>query len=177
MVLISDESHHLNVDTRRNGRLTEEEREIKESWETTVTHIFNLNRENVLLEFTATCDIENPLGKSKYDDKLIYNYPLKNFRIDKISKEVKVLQSDTLNFDRAVMALLLSQYRLKLFQKYGKRIKPVIMLKSKTIAESKNFYVEFQNRLNYFQEITLANYLKILPGMVNLVSHLSVIIY
>lgn len=147
IVLISDESHHLNVDTRAGKKLTNEEMEEKESWETTVTRIFNANRENVLLEFTATCDTENEFIKAKYNDKLIYDYPLKNFRIDKYSKEVKVFQSDTENFDRSLLAILLSQYRLKLFQKYGLRIKPVVMFKSKTINESKSFYEEFQSKL------------------------------
>ena len=63
--------------------------EQHESWETTVTRIFNINQENVLLEFTATCDVDNPFIQAKYNDKLIIDYPLKKFRIDKYSKEVR----------------------------------------------------------------------------------------
>lgn len=146
IVLISDESHHLNVDTK-NNKISAMEEEENESWETTVTKIFNLNQMNVLLEFTATCDTDNPYIQAKYDDKLIFDYPLRKFRIDKYSKEVKVFQSDANNFDRTIKAIIINQYRLKLFQKYGILIKPVIMFKSKTIAESKKFYNEFQNKL------------------------------
>ncbi len=158
IVLISDESHHLNVDTR-NNKLSSTEMEQHESWETTVTRIFNINQENVLLEFTATCDVDNPFIQAKYNDKLIIDYPLKKFRIDKYSKEVKVLQSDSSNFERAIKAILMNQYRLKLFQKYGQSIKPVVMFKSKTIAESREFYNEFQNRLKTLNGQFLKNLL------------------
>ena len=159
IVLISDESHHLNVDTKGRVKLTGEEYEQKESWETTVTKIFNLNRENVLMEFTATCDIDNTQIKAKYDDKLIFDYPLKKFRIDKYSKEVRVLQIDSSNFERSIIAIALSQYRYKLFQKNGKHIKPVVLFKSKTILESREFYNEFQKKLKVLNGDILNNIL------------------
>jgi type III restriction enzyme len=68
---------------------------------------------------------------------------LKQFRIDGYSKEVKVMQTDAKLFDRALQAVLLSQYRRKVFEKNKLLIKPVILFKSKTINESKIFEEEF----------------------------------
>lgn len=143
IVLISDEAHHINAETKKKSELNKDEVEDILSWEGTVNRIFNANAENVLLEFTATADLSNPLIEEKYSDKLIFDYPLRQFRIDGYSKEVKVLQADLPQFDRAIQGVLLSQYRRKVFEKYKKLIKPVILFKSKTIKESQNFFEEF----------------------------------
>lgn len=146
IVLISDEAHHINVDTKR-GKLTKDEQEEVASWEGTVNRIFRSNNENILLEFTATIDLSNPDIAVKYADKIIFDYPLKQFRIDGYSKEVKVLQSDVPLMQRALQAVLLSQYRRKVFEKNKKTIKPVLLFKSKTIAESKLFFNEFIEKM------------------------------
>lgn len=143
IVLISDEAHHINAETKKKNELKKDEVEDILSWEGTVNRIFNANRENLLLEFTATADLSNPQIEEKYSDKLIFDYPLKQFRIDGFSKEVKVLQADLSQFDRAIQGVLLSQYRRKVFEKYKKLIKPVILFKSKTIKDSQNFFDEF----------------------------------
>lgn len=143
IVLISDEAHHINAETKKRNELSTEEKEEIISWEGTVNRIFNANRDNVLLEFTATADLSVPEIERKYNDKLIFDYPLKQFRMDGYSKEVKVLQADLPPFDRAIQSILLSQYRRKIFEKYSKLIKPVILLKSKTIKESQSFFEAF----------------------------------
>src|SRR6185437_13256426 len=143
IVLISDEAHHINVETKSGLQLSKEERETINSWENTVNKIFAANSENVLLEFTATIDRNNPYILNKYAPRLIFDYPLKQFRIDGYSKEVKVLQTDAEPFDRALQAVLLSQYRRKIFEKNRKTVKPVILFKSKTINESKDFQDKF----------------------------------
>jgi type III restriction enzyme len=143
MVLISDEAHHINVETKSGKQLSKEEREEISSWENTVNKIFAANSQNVLLEFTATIDHNNPYIWNKYAPRLVFDYPLKQFRIDGYSKEVKVLQTDVEPFDRALQAVLLSQYRRKIFEKNRKTTKPVILFKSKTINESKSFQEEF----------------------------------
>ena len=112
-VLISDEAHHLNVTTKRPSQ---EEKENYHSWEQTVKSIFGRNNENVLLEFTATCDLANPQIRAEYENKIIFDYPLHKFRADLYSKEIKTLRSDMDIMDRAIQALVLSQYRLKVFQ-------------------------------------------------------------
>ena len=117
LVLISDEAHHINAETKKGSELGIEEKEEIISWEGTVNRIFNANHDNILLEFTATADISVPEIEKKYADKLIYDYPLKQFRKDGYSKEVKVLQADLTLFERALQGVLLSQYRRKIFEK------------------------------------------------------------
>lgn len=147
-MLISDEAHHINAETKKRSTLGAEERESLLSWESTVNRIFQTNKENVLLEFTATADFSIPEIQKKYTDKIIFDYSLKQFRQDGYSKEVKVLQSDLPSFDRALQAILLSQYRRKIFEKYGQVIKPVILFKSKTSKESQAFLEEFIQGVN-----------------------------
>ena len=144
VVLISDEAHHLNADTRKANK---EEEEASHSWEETVTRIFNQNAENILLEFTATCDLLNADIKAKYLDKIIFNYQLSEFRKDRYSKEIMTLRTDVSVMDRALLALVMSQYRLKVFQRHRIFIKPIVLFKAKTIAESKAFADEFASRV------------------------------
>lgn len=133
VVLISDEAHHLNADTKKMNR---EETESYKSWESTVRRIFGTNRDNILLEFTATCDIENPLIKTEYENKIVFDYPLNKFRTDKYSKEIKTLRSDFEIEDRSLQALILSQYRYKVFQSYRQNVKPVVFFKSRLVKEN-----------------------------------------
>lgn len=153
LVLISDEAHHMNSAIKK-GKSVEvqpksfnDEFEQSEDWETTVMRIFQQEAEdrkpNVLLEFTATEDFTDPNIADKYSDKVIFDYPLKKFREDKYSKDIAVVQSDASPLDRAMQAIILSQYRRKLFVSIKQNIKPVVMFKSRTIAENKNFHDEF----------------------------------
>lgn len=135
-VLISDEAHHLNVATKK---LSKEEEDCKHSWEQTVKNIFGRNNQNVLLEFTATCDLANSLIRSEYENKIIFDYPLYKFRSDLYSKEIKTLRSDMDILDRSIQAIILSQYRLKVFQDNNLSIKPVVLFKAAKIADSKEF--------------------------------------
>lgn len=130
IVLISDEAHHLSASTKKQND------DSVRSWEYTVERIFNSSPENVLLEFTATCDIKNPDIFKKYENKIVFDYPLSKFRDDLYSKEIKTLRTDSPVFERALQAVLLSQYRLKVFQDNRLNIKPVILLKSHLIKEN-----------------------------------------
>ena len=143
IALISDEAHHINAETKKGKDLNQTELFELTSWEQTVTRIFNAHPENVLLEFTATVDLNHPEFEKKYRDKIIYDYPLKEFRKDGYSKEVKVLQADLGNVERALQSVILSQFRLKVFGKYSLLRKPVILFKSRTIKESNAFHKQF----------------------------------
>lgn len=140
VVLISDEAHHLNASTRNMNR---EESESYHSWEYTVNNIFKRNPDNVLLEFTATCDLSNKAIFDSYESKIVFDYPLKNFYREKYSKEIITFQSDISLMDRALQALILSQYRMKVFQDNRLSIKPIVLFKSKYIDESKAFMKRF----------------------------------
>lgn len=148
IVLISDEAHHMNAATRRGGTSSAEEDEHTKNWEDTALKIFNKDNgvlPNVLLEFTATADLTDATIARKYEDKVIFDYPLKNFREDLYSKDVEVIESDLAPLDRALQAMVLSQYKLKLFADIKQNIKPVVLLKSKTIAANKEIFTEFQH--------------------------------
>ena len=140
VVLISDEAHHLNVDTRR---MTAEEETSYHSWEQTVKNIFGRNSGNILLEFTATCDLANPAIRAAYENKIIFDYALAKFYSDRFSKDIITLRSDLAIMERALQALVLSQYRLKVFQDHRLAIKPVVLFKAAKIADSKEFMAEF----------------------------------
>lgn len=140
VVLISDEAHHLNVDTRR---MSSSEESSYHSWESTVKSILHKSNDNVLLEFTATCDIENPAIRAAYESRIVFDYRLEQFYRDRYSKDVLTLRSDLTIMERALQALVLSQYRLKLFQDHRLTVKPVVLFKAAKIAESKRFKSEF----------------------------------
>ena len=164
IVLIADEAHHYQAYSKiKNTRqmsllekevdvsgLSKEEEEEMRAWEITIMKkiLPKLNakgkRENILLEYTATMDLENPGIKEKYDNKIIYKYDLAEFREDKYSKEIEVLQASMKPTDRALQAILLSQYRRKVAGKTaGMDLKPIVLLKSKTIAESQKNEADF----------------------------------
>ena len=145
VVFISDESHHVNTFTKNR---TKEEKEIQKSWETSIMNAFYSNKNSILLEFTATADLKDKNVEEKYRDKIIYNYPLKNFRESGYTKDFVNFSINTDTWKRTLIALILSEYRRFLFSDCGQNIKPVIMLKSKVIKESRSFYDEFFEKIN-----------------------------
>ena len=158
IVLIADEAHHLNSTTVKD----KEENEDNATWEDTVNRIFLANKDNVLLEFTATCDIQDINVKNKYLDKIIYNFDLKEFRKAGYTKEFLNMRSNATKWGKTLQALIVSEYRKLLFEKHNISIKPVVLLKSKTISESKKFYKEFYEKFknltpNDIEEIRNSN--------------------
>ncbi len=154
LVLISDEAHHMNSAAKKGVDVAErlnmfntDDFTPSDDWETTVMRIFHHTPEddlpNVMLEFTATEDFADPNIADKYADKIIFDYPLKKFREDGYSKDIAVVQSDAAPIERAIQAIILSQYRRKLFASINQDVKPVVMFKSKTIADNKTFHDEF----------------------------------
>lgn len=149
IVMLADEAHHLNATTRNNQNALSAELE-KPSWENTVSKILSKNKDNILLEFTATTEVENDADVGeKYLDKIIYKYDLKEFRKAGFSKEIKSISLDTNKYeDLMLQAMILSQYRLKLAEKkLGIFFKPVILFKAQQrIAQS-------QENLNIFSKL------------------------
>lgn len=145
VVLISDEAHHMNAATR-NGRASAGDDQYTQDWESTVMRIFNKDNgslPNILLEFTATADLTDSAIAQKYENKIIFDYTLKKFREDLYSKDVEVLESDLEPLDMALQAIILSQYKRKLFAEIKQDIKPVVLFKSKTIAANKVIFIDF----------------------------------
>lgn len=146
VVFLSDEAHHINALTKNWSRMTKTEREENTSWENTINKILQCNPNNIMLEYTATIDLSNQAIRDKYKDKIIYKYSLKEFREDKYSKDVHIIRSDMASKDRALQAVVLSQYKRKIAEKYNIYLKPVILVKSqKTIAQSEETAEIFNN--------------------------------
>ena len=130
VVLIADEAHHINVKTKAQT-------ELFESWENTVERIFRQNEDNLLLEFTATHDYTTPTMVDKYRNKVIIRYDLLQFRNDRFSKDIVIVQSDFGQKERILQALILNQYKQAVAAKYRVNLKPVILFKAqRTIAQS-----------------------------------------
>ena len=146
IALLSDEAHHMNVSTRSRSGL---QLELFESWENTVEGIHQSNRENILLEFTATHDYENSEVIERYRDKVIYRYDLKDYRNDKYSKDIEIVRSNFNLEDRILQALILNYYKQHVALKYKIQLKPVILFKAhKTIQESRENKSNFHNLID-----------------------------
>lgn len=136
VVMISDEAHHINALTKKKLNQTEEDEE--KSWEYTVRKLLAHDPRNVLLEFSATVDMDHPGISEKYADKMIMDYPLRAFRADGYSKDIELRQADVSIEDRMLQAIVLSEYRRAVARdRLGRDWKPVVMMKSGVIKESK----------------------------------------
>jgi type III restriction enzyme len=153
IALIADEAHHINATTKKpiqDGFSFDGKDNIeKPSWENTVDKIFKANSDNILLEFTATLELNNKNVKAKYLDKIIYKYDLKDFVQDKYSKKIELFKSDVSKDTRILQALLSSIYKEEIANKYNLNIKPIVLFKSTKIDESKinqkEFYTQLEN--------------------------------
>lgn len=154
VVFISDESHHVNSLTKK---VSKDEEESINSWEYSVTNAFSRNKDNIMLEFTATCDLRDKNVTAKYLDKIIFNYPLVSFRESGYTKDFQNFATDTDLWTRSLMALVMSEYRKFLFADLKLNIKPVIMLKSQKISESEAFYEEFFKKLEILTSYEIDN--------------------
>lgn len=159
IVMLADEAHHLNADTKNLQGELDLNTELKDNaslkdiekkgWEHTVIELL-LNKNggkednrNVLLEFTATIpEIKEVLDK--YADKTIYKFGLKEFLTAGYTKEINLLSSTLEKKERILQALLFSWYRHKIALKNDlSNWKPVILFRSKSIEDSKNDFEEF----------------------------------
>lgn len=110
IVLIADEAHHLNANTKS-------QKDSEKDWEKTSKNLLRVNKDNILLEFTATQDLENKDIADKYKDKIIYDYSLKKFRDDGYSKDIKLISDSLTDKERMLQAVLISEYNIIFFRK------------------------------------------------------------
>jgi len=179
IVLLGDEAHNFQAQTAK------EKEEEKNNWEKTILGnerdlfnfpgILNANpqKENILLEFTATARLEDENIKKKYENKVIYRYDLKQFRLDGFSKEVETKQISAPVLERALAAVVVSQYRRKVAEKYKIALKPVILFKANRVTVPKDesllegdnprvvvshdFQAKFQKMIAHLQVADLEN--------------------
>lgn len=140
VVIIADEAHHLNVETKSKRSKIEEKEKL--NWENAVQRSLRARQRNLLLEFTATVELDNDNIRNKYLDKLIFKYDFLDYNKDGYSKDVQFLfNNETQVEDQKrlliVHAVTLSQYRKMLFWYVAKsEVNPVVLLKSRRIADS-----------------------------------------
>jgi type III restriction enzyme len=90
-----------------------------------VEKIFKAHQDNILLEFSATIELDKKEIKEKYLDKIIYQYDLKNFVKDGFSKKINLFKSNTDKSTRILQALVISMYREQIAINHQLNIKPV----------------------------------------------------
>ncbi|QTI96007.2 MAG: DEAD/DEAH box helicase family protein [Candidatus Nanogingivalaceae bacterium] len=142
VVLLADEAHHLNAG------LSKGEKDDNTSWTSTIENIQKRAARSSIFEFTATIDLSNKDIAEKYKDSLIFKYDLKEFRLDKYSKDVLFHLVDGNLKVRMLNAILISQYRKKIALKNGVNLKPLVMFKSEKIADNKGNMELFQEMLS-----------------------------
>lgn len=130
VVMLADEAHHLNAG------LSKSEADENTSWTSTIEAIQKTAKKSSIFEFTATIDLTNPMLVKKYEQSLLFKYDLKEFRLDKYSKDVLFHLVDGDIHYRMLQAIMISQYRKKIALKNGINLKPLIMFKSHKISES-----------------------------------------
>lgn len=141
VVMLADEAHHLNAGLNTN------EKKDNTSWTSTIEAIQNTAKKSSIFEFTATIDLANPTLAQKYEKSLLFKYDLKEFRLDKYSKDVLFHLVDGEVNNRMLQAIIISQYRKKIALKNGINLKPLVMFKSQKIAKSQENLDEFLNLL------------------------------
>lgn len=144
IVLIADEAHHLNSELKKSKN-KEDEANLK-SWGMTTKKLLQTHKENLLLEFTATAEINSSKEIAEhYKDKIIAEYPLKLFREDKYSKDIKLINDNFTPAQRMLQAMMVSEYRKIVAREHLDRvIKPVVMFKNpKGIAKIDASFSEF----------------------------------
>ncbi|RVZ78462.1 DEAD/DEAH box helicase family protein [Helicobacter pylori] len=147
LVFLADEAHHLNTETKK--KLNDSEASEKRNWESVVKLALEQNKDNLLLEFSATIPKEKSV-KDKYENLKAFTYTLKEFSEDKFCKNIYSLSYENKELEtRFLGACVSSLYKELLAQHHNiENFKPCILFKSERIEDSK----ENQERFNTFLE-------------------------
>ncbi|MGL2469110.1 DEAD/DEAH box helicase family protein [Helicobacter pylori] len=147
LVFLADEAHHLNTETKK--KLNDAESSEKHNWESVVKLALEQNKDNLLLEFSATIPNEKSV-EDKYKNLKVITYTLKEFSEDKFCKNIYSLSYENKELEtRFLGACVSSLYKELLAQHHNiENFKPCILFKSERIEDSK----ENQERFNAFLE-------------------------
>lgn len=147
LVFLADEAHHLNTETKK--KLNDSEASEKRNWESVVKLALEQNKDNLLLEFSATIPKEKSV-EDKYKNLKVVTYTLKEFSEDKFCKNIYSLSYENKELEtRFLGACVSSLYKELLAQHHNiENFKPCILFKSERIEDSK----ENQERFNAFLE-------------------------
>ena len=149
IVIIADESHHLNAGVDKESGV----------WEKDVNDILNINKDNFLLEFTATIKWDDLKLKNKYKSKCLVKYDLRKFYEEKWTKNIDLLLRSVDLENLMFGGVVLNKYRELLFLNNTLTpVKPVIMFKSDKIDNSKSNHEKFLNLINNLNKEYLENF-------------------
>ncbi|WP_259457414.1 DEAD/DEAH box helicase family protein [Helicobacter pylori] len=157
LVFLADEAHHLNTETKK--KLNDSEASEKRNWESVVKLALEQNKDNLLLEFSATIPNEKSV-KEKYENLKVITYTLKEFSEDKFCKNIYSLSYENKELEtRFLGACVSSLYKELLAQHHNiENFKPCILFKSERIEESKKNQERFNAFLENLSPLDLENF-------------------
>ncbi|WP_033745127.1 DEAD/DEAH box helicase family protein [Helicobacter pylori] len=159
LVFLADEAHHLNTETKK--KLNDSEFSEKRNWEIVVKLALEQNKDNLLLEFSATIPKEKSV-EEKYENLKAITYTLKEFSEDRFCKNIYSLSYENKALEtRFLGACVSSLYKELLAQHHNiKHFKPCILFKSERIEESKDNQKRFNAFLENLSPLDLENFFK-----------------
>ncbi|WRB84749.1 DEAD/DEAH box helicase family protein [Helicobacter pylori] len=157
LVFLADEAHHLNTETKK--KLNDSEASEKRNWESVVKLALEQNKDNLLLEFSATIPKEKSV-EEKYKNLKVATYTLKEFSEDKFCKNIYSLSYENKELEtRFLGACVSSLYKELLAQHHNiENFKPCILFKSERIEESKKNQERFNTFLENLSPLDLENF-------------------
>ncbi|GAA8608432.1 DEAD/DEAH box helicase family protein [Helicobacter pylori] len=157
LVFLADEAHHLNTETKK--KLSDAESNEKHNWESVVKLALEQNKDNLLLEFSATIPKEKSV-KEKYENLKVIDYTLKQFSEDKFCKNIYSLSYENKELEtRFLGACVSSLYKELLAQHHNiENFKPCILFKSERIEDSKENQEHFNAFLENLSPLDLENF-------------------
>ncbi|TPI06745.1 DEAD/DEAH box helicase, partial [Helicobacter pylori] len=157
LVFLADEAHHLNTETKK--KLSGAEFSEKRNWESVVKLALEQNKDNLLLEFSATIPNEKSV-KDKYENLKVVTYTLKEFSEDKFCKNIYSLSYENKELEtRFLGACVSSLYKELLAQHHNiENFKPCILFKSERIEDSKKNQERFNAFLENLSPLDLENF-------------------
>lgn len=157
LVFLADEAHHLNTETKK--KLNDSEASEKRNWESVVKLALEQNKDNLLLEFSATIPKEKSV-EDKYKNLKVATYTLKQFSEDKFCKNIYSLSYENKELEtRFLGACVSSLYKELLAQHHNiENFKPCILFKSERIEDSKANQECFNTFLENLSPLDLENF-------------------
>ncbi|GAA9270274.1 DEAD/DEAH box helicase family protein [Helicobacter pylori] len=157
LVFLADEAHHLNTETKK--KLNDSEASEKRNWESVVKLALEQNKDNLLLEFSATIPNEKSV-KEKYENLKAITYTLKEFSEDKFCKNIYSLSYENKELETHFLgACVSSLYKELLAQHHNiENFKPCILFKSERIEDSKENQERFNAFLDNLSPLDLENF-------------------
>ncbi len=157
LVFLADEAHHLNTETKK--KLNDAESSEKRNWESVVKLALEQNKDNLLLEFSATIPKEKSV-EEKYKNLRVITYTLKEFSEDKFCKNIYSLSYENKELEtRFLGACVSSLYKELLAQHHNiENFKPCILFKSERIEDSKDNQERFNTFLENLSPLDLENF-------------------